>query len=184
GATGRRAVAIARLAPACRDARAARNLFALYDGIERPLIRVLARMEWTGVRVDGEYLRELVSELEAETRRLEREVQEEAWETFVVNSTQQLRRILFEKLGLQPQKRTKTGFSTDAASLEKLRGQHPIIEKLLRYREVEKLRSTYGESLLAFVSGDDRIHASFNQTVARTGRLSSENPNLHNIPIR
>jgi DNA polymerase-1 len=181
---GRRAVAVARLAPALRDAMAARNLFALYDDIERPLIRVLARMEKVGVRVDVEYLRELIVGLETEVRRLEKEIQDDAGETFVVNSTQQLRRILFEKLGLQPQKRTKTGFSTDAASLEKLRGQHPIIEKLLRYREFEKLRSTYGESLLAFVSDDDRIHASFNQTVARTGRLSSENPNLHNIPIR
>src|SRR5437763_1720239 len=181
---GRRAVAVARLAPALRDAMAARNLFALYDDIERPLIRVLARMEKIGVRVDVEYLRELIVGLETEVRRLEKEIQDDAGETFVVNSTQQLRRILFEKLGLQPQKRTKTGFSTDAASLEKLRGQHPIIEKLLRYREVEKLRSTYGESLLAFVSDDARIRASFNQTVARTGRLSSENPNLHNIPIR
>jgi DNA polymerase-1 len=181
---GRRAIAVARLAPALRDAMAARNLFKLYDDIERPLIRVLARMEKVGVRVDVEYLRSLIDGLESEVRRLEKEIQDDAGETFVVNSTQQLRRILFEKLGLQPQKRTKTGFSTDAASLEKLRGQHPIIEKLLRYREVEKLRSTYGESLLAFVSDDDRIHASFNQTVARTGRLSSENPNLHNIPIR
>src|SRR5207247_7812980 len=85
---------------------------------------------------------------------------------------------------LQPQKKTKTGFSTDAASLEKLSGQHPIVDKLLRYREVEKLRSTYGESLLAYVADDGRIHATFNQTVARTGRLSSDNPNLHNIPIR
>ncbi|HMC80359.1 MAG TPA: DNA polymerase, partial [Acidimicrobiia bacterium] len=84
----------------------------------------------------------------------------------------------------QPQKKTKTGFSTDAASLEKLRGQHPIVEKLLRYREAEKLRSTYGDSLLAEVAPDGRIHASFNQTVARTGRLSSDQPNLHNIPIR
>ncbi|TMK88256.1 MAG: DNA polymerase I [Actinobacteria bacterium] len=181
---GRRAVAVARLAPALRDAMAARNLFKLYDDIERPLIRVLARMEKVGVRVDVEYLRDLIAGLETEVRRLEKEIQDDAGETFVVNSTQQLRRILFEKLGLQTQKRTKTGFSTDAASLEKLRAQHPIIEKLLRYREVEKLRSTYGESLLAFVSDDDRIHASFNQTVARTGRLSSENPNLHNIPIR
>jgi DNA polymerase-1 len=181
---GRRAVAVARLAPALRGAMDARNLFQLYDDIERPLIRVLARMEKVGVRVDVEYLRDLISGMETEVRRLEKEIQDDAGEAFVVNSTQQLRRILFDKLGLQPQKRTKTGFSTDAASLEKLRGQHPIIEKLLRYREVEKLRSTYGESLLAFVSDDDRIHASFNQTVARTGRLSSENPNLHNIPIR
>ncbi|MCU1447857.1 MAG: polymerase [Acidimicrobiales bacterium] len=181
---GRRAVAVARLAPALREAMAARSLFALYDDIERPLIRVLARMERVGVRVDVEYLRELIVGLESEVRRLEKEIQEDAGETFVVNSTQQLRRILFDQLGLQPQKRTKTGFSTDAASLEKLRGQHPIIEKLLRYREFEKLRSTYGESLLAYVSEDDRIHATFNQTVARTGRLSSEEPNLHNIPIR
>src|SRR5205085_8402727 len=98
--------------------------------------------------------------------------------------TKQLRAVLFDELGLQPQKKTKTGFSTDAASLEKLRGQHPIIEPLLRYREVEKLRSTYGESLLAEVGDDQRIHASFNQTVARTGRLSSDRPNVHNIPIR
>ncbi|MBV8979566.1 MAG: DNA polymerase I [Acidimicrobiia bacterium] len=181
---GRRAVAVARLAPALRSAMDSRNLFTLYDDIERPLIRVLARMEKVGVRVDVEYLRGLIDGLEVEVRRLEKEIQDDAGEQFVVNSTQQLRRILFEKLGLQPQKRTKTGFSTDASSLEKLRGQHPIIEKLLRYREFEKLRSTYGESLLAFVSDDDRIHASFNQTVARTGRLSSENPNLHNIPIR
>ncbi|MBV8984235.1 MAG: DNA polymerase I [Acidimicrobiia bacterium] len=181
---GRRAVAVARLAPALRTAMDSRNLFSLYDDIERPLIRVLARMEKVGVRVDVEYLRGLINGLEVEVRRLEKEIQDDAGEQFVVNSTQQLRRILFENLGLQPQKRTKTGFSTDAASLEKLRGQHPIIEKLLRYREIEKLRSTYGESLLAFVSNDDRIHASFNQTVARTGRLSSENPNLHNIPIR
>ena len=85
---------------------------------------------------------------------------------------------------MQPQKKTKTGFSTDAASLEKLLGQHPIIEALLRYREVEKLRSTYGEGLLAEVAPDGRIHATFNQTVARTGRLSSDQPNLHNIPVR
>ena len=92
--------------------------------------------------------------------------------------------ILFDKLGLTPQKKTKTGFSTDAASLEKLVGQHPIIDHLLRYREVEKLRSTYGEGLLVEVQPDGRIHATFNQTVARTGRLSSDAPNLHNIPVR
>src|SRR5207244_7013752 len=142
------------------------------------------RMEKVGVGVDVPYLRELADGLESEVRRLEAEIQEAAGHAFTVNSTKQLRSVLFDELGLQPQKKTKTGFSTDAASLEKLRGQHPMIERLLRYREVEKLRSTYGESLLAFVSDDDRIHASFNQTVARTGRLSSENPNVHNIPIR
>jgi DNA polymerase-1 len=108
----------------------------------------------------------------------------DAGEEFNVNSTLKLREILFDRLGLQPQKKTKTGYSTDAASLEKLAGQHPIIEHLLRYREVEKLRSTYGEGLLAEVQADGRIHATFNQTVARTGRLSSDAPNLHNIPVR
>ncbi len=93
--------------------------------------------------------------------------------------------MLFDELGLAPTKKTKTGYSTDAASLEKLAGQHPIIDHLLRYREVEKLRSTYGEGLLAEIDPTDgRIHATFNQTVARTGRLSSDAPNLHNIPVR
>jgi DNA polymerase-1 len=181
---GRQALAIARLAPALAEAMDARKLRALYDDVERPLIGVLARMEKVGVGVDVPYLRELASGLEAEVRRLETEIQEAAGHAFTVNSTKQLRSVLFDELGLQPQKKTKTGFSTDAASLEKLRGQHPIIELLLRYREVEKLRSTYGENLLAYVGGDGRIHATFNQTVARTGRLSSDAPNLHNIPIR
>jgi DNA polymerase-1 len=141
-------------------------------------------MEEAGVRVDEDYLRTLTKHLTEEARRLESEIQELAGEPFLVNSTKQLREILFVKLGLAPQKRTKTGFSTDAQSLEKLRGEHPIIESLLRYREVEKLRSTYGDSLLAEVAPDGRIHATFNQTVARTGRLSSDQPNLHNIPIR
>ena len=91
---------------------------------------------------------------------------------------------MFEKLALQPGKKTKTGYSTDAATLEKLKDSHPIVEKLLAYREVEKLRSTYGEGLIASVDNDDRIRATFHQTVTRTGRLSSDAPNLHNIPIR
>jgi DNA polymerase-1 len=182
--TARRAVAVARLAPALTQVLEARNLRALYDGIERPLVRVLARMERVGVRVDTEILRQLNDELTTEVRTLERTIQDLAGEDFKVNSTPQLRAVLFDRLGLQPQKKTKTGYSTDAASLEKLLGQHPIIEALLRYREVEKLRSTYGEGLLAEVAPDGRIHASFNQTVARTGRLSSDQPNLHNIPVR
>ena len=92
--------------------------------------------------------------------------------------------MLYDELGLTPGKKTKTGFSTDAQTLESLRGAHPIIDALLSYREVEKLRSTYGESLLAEVQADGRIHASFGQTVARTGRISSDRPNLHNIPVR
>ncbi|MBW3613824.1 MAG: DNA polymerase I [Actinobacteria bacterium] len=180
----RRAAAVARLAPVLAQVLEARGLTRLYEEIERPLVRVLTRMELAGVRVDVEYLRSLVAELTAEVNRLDAEVQELAGHPFTVNSTKQLRSVLFDELGLQPQKKTKTGYSTDAASLEKLVGQHPIVEKLLRYREVEKLRSTYGESLLGEVAPDGRIHATFSQTVARTGRLSSDQPNLHNIPIR
>ncbi|MGI9080555.1 MAG: DNA polymerase I [Acidimicrobiales bacterium] len=180
----RRAVAVSRLAPTLAQVLDDRGLRRLYDDVERPLVRVLARMEKVGVRVDVAQLRGLYEGLVTEGRQLEAQIQELAGEAFKVNSTPQLRHVLFDQLGLQPQKKTKTGFSTDAASLEKLRGQHPIIEPLLRYREVEKLRSTYGESLLGEVGDDERIHASFNQTVARTGRLSSDRPNLHNIPVR
>ena len=180
----RRAAAVARLVQPLSEALAARGMSKLYDEVERPLVRVLAVMEETGVRVDVERLRELSSELASEAKRLDAEIQDLAGIQFVVNSTPQLREVLFNKLGLTPQKKTKTGYSTDAQTLEKLRGEHPIVEALLRYREVEKLRSTYGESLLAEVAPDGRIHATFNQTVARTGRLSSDQPNLHNIPIR
>jgi DNA polymerase-1 len=182
--TGRMAMAVARLAPAVTDALDKQGLRKLYDEIERPLVRVLARMERLGVEVDAPYLRALNDELATEATRLEKEIQEAAGVEFKVNSTPQLRTVLFDKLGLAPQKKTKTGFSTDAQSLEKIRDQHPIIDLLLRYREVEKLRSTYGEGLVGEVAADGRIHATFNQTVARTGRLSSDKPNLHNIPVR
>jgi DNA polymerase-1 len=141
-------------------------------------------MEIVGVGVDEVELRRLNDSLIARCDELRAQICADAGEEFNVNSTVKLREILFERLGLAPQKKTKTGFSTDAASLEKLRGQHPIIEHLLSYREVEKLRSTYGEGLLAEIASDGRIHATFNQTVARTGRLSSDAPNLHNIPVR
>jgi DNA polymerase-1 len=180
----RRAVAVAELAGPMRRALQAHGLDKLYDEVERPLVGVLARMEVLGVRVDVDYLRGIITALTAEVDQLAETIQDLAGERFLVNSTQQLRRILYEKLGLSPQRRTKTGYSTDASTLERLRGQHPIVDALLRYREVEKLRSTYGESLLAEVAPDGRIHASFNQTVARTGRLSSDQPNLHNIPVR
>jgi DNA polymerase-1 len=167
---------------AALDARRQRTL---YDEIENPLVPVLARMEHVGVAVDVEELRRLRDDLTAECRRLQQEVWTVAGREFNLNSTPQLRQILFDEKGLSPQKRTKTGFSTDAQSLERLREQWPeFIDPLLAYREVEKLRSTYGEGLLAEVAADGRIHATFNQTVARTGRLSSDQPNLHNIPVR
>ena len=181
---GRRALAVDRLVAPLTAALDVQGLRRLYDDIEVPLVRVLAKMEEVGIAVDRAELEALNAALVTECATLTEQIKEDAGEDFNVNSTLQLRQILFEKLGLTPQKKTKTGFSTDAASLEKLLGQHPIIEHLLRYREVEKLRSTYGEGLLAEVADDGRIHATFNQTVARTGRLSSDAPNLHNIPVR
>jgi DNA polymerase-1 len=179
------ALAVSRVAPALLGALDAQGMRRLYDDIENPLVRVLARMEDVGVGVDGVELRRLHERLRDECQRLAQEVFRVAGREFNLNSTPQLRQILFDERGLTPQKRTKTGFSTDAASLERLRDQWPeLIDPLLSYREVEKLRSTYGEGLLAEVAADGRIHATFNQTVARTGRLSSDQPNLHNIPVR
>jgi len=183
GAAARAAASLA-LSSVLRRALAEKGQARLYEEIERPLVGVLARMEVVGIQVDVTYLRDLVAELSAEARVLEEQVQDLAGVRFNVGSTPQLRTVLYETLGLTPQRRTKTGYSTDAATLERLRDEHPMIEVLLRYREIEKLRNTFGESLLAEVAEDGRIHASFNQTVARTGRLSSDHPNLHNIPVR
>ncbi len=180
----RNAVALGLLFAPLRDALERAGLERLYDEVERPLVRVLARMEVAGVRVDTAELRRIADGLIAECARLEAVIHELAGEVFNVNSTPQLRTVLYDRLGLTPGRKTKTGFSTDASTLEKLRGQHDIIDALLSYREVEKLRSTYGETLLAEVAADGRIHATFGQTVARTGRLSSDRPNLHNIPVR
>jgi DNA polymerase I len=180
----RRALAVDRLVGPLFAALDAQGLRSLHDDIEVPLVGVLARMEDVGVGVDVDELRALRDRLVADVERHRLAIVEAAGHEFNVNSTPQLRQVLFEELGLAPQKKTKTGFSTDAASLEKLAGQHPIIDHLLAYREVEKLRSTYGDGLLAEVGPDGRIHATFNQTVARTGRLSSDQPNLHNIPVR
>ncbi|MEX2293182.1 MAG: DNA polymerase I [Acidimicrobiales bacterium] len=180
----RRALAVDRLVGPLMAALDAQGLRRLHDDIEVPLVGVLARMEDLGVGVDLTELRALRDRLVAAVEHHRLAIVKAAGHDFNVNSTPQLREVLFEELGLTPQKKTKTGFSTDAASLEKLLGQHPIIEDLLAYREVEKLRSTYGDGLLNEVGPDGRIHATFNQTVARTGRLSSDQPNLHNIPVR
>jgi len=180
----RRALGTSRLGARLLEALELQGLTSLNERVEVPLVAVLAKMEHVGVGVDVAELRRLSEHLTAEVRRLEAIIWVDAGEQFNVNSTKQLREVLFDRLGLVPQKKTKTGFSTDAASLERLLGEHPIIEHLLAYREVEKLRSTYGEGLLAEVAPDGRIHATFNQTVARTGRLSSDAPNLHNIPVR
>jgi DNA polymerase I len=182
---GREALAVSRLAPAVERALQAQGMAELYAKIENPLVRVLARMEYVGVGVDRGELQGLSDKLNAEAKRLTDVLHRVAGRPFNVNSPIQLREILYRERGLAPQKKTKTGFSTDAATLERLAEQWPeFIEPLMQFREVDKLRSTYGEGLLHEVGKDGRIHATFNQTVARTGRLSSDQPNLHNIPVR
>ena len=179
------ALAVHRLAPALERALDAQGMRTLYDDIENPLVRVLARMEDVGVGVDLGELQALNRHLTDECRRLTALCYEAAGRELNLNSPTQLRTLLYDERKLAPQKKTKTGYSTDAATLERLRDEWPeFIEPLLAFREADKLRGTYGEGLLAEVGPDHRIHATFNQTVARTGRLSSDQPNLHNIPVR
>jgi DNA polymerase-1 len=175
---------VARMAVGYRAQIEAQGMVMLHDDIETPLVRVLAKMEVAGIGVDRPVLQGIADALAAQAKVLSERVCELAGHDFNVNSTPQLRAVLYDEIGLTPGKKTKTGYSTDAQTLESLRHAHPIVETLLAYREVEKLRSTYGESLLAEVAPDGRIHASFGQTVARTGRISSDRPNLHNIPVR
>ncbi|MFY8159032.1 MAG: DNA polymerase, partial [Ilumatobacteraceae bacterium] len=179
------AVAVSRVIPALVKEIALQGVVGLFNDVELPLIRVLAKMEHVGVLVDKKQLTAINDHLVYETKRLTVVLHELAGKTFNLNSPTQLRQILYEDKKLSPGKKTKTGFSTDAATLEKIRDQWPeFIDQLLEYREFEKLRGTYGQGLLDAIQSDGRIHATFNQTVARTGRLSSDAPNLHNIPIR
>jgi DNA polymerase-1 len=182
--TGRQVAALLMLAEKLREALEARELVELYERFEQPLVRVLARMEAVGIAIDLKFLEELSAELTIQCRELEAKIHEHAGEAFNVNSTPQMRHILFEKLGLTPVKRTKTGPSTDADSLQKMAESHPIVADLLKYREVEKLRGTYADALPPLVREDGRIHASFNQISTTTGRISSDSPNLQNIPVR
>ena len=177
--------AVARLVDPLSTALQGSGMFDLFNEIEMPLVSVLARMESRGIAVDRSGLVAIRDALASRVAELTVVLHDLAGHEFNVNSPTQLQKILFEERSLTKGKKTKTGYSTDAATLEKLRSEWPeFIDALLEYREVEKLRGTYGEGLLAVVGSDDRIHATFNQMVARTGRLSSENPNLHNIPVR
>ena len=182
----RDALAVNALAEPIVASLEAQGMAELYQTIENPLVLVLAKMEHVGVGVDVGELRALGKRLADEVQTLQAHLREVAGrDDLNLNSPKQLREILYDERKLSPGKKTKTGYSTDAATLEKIKDQWPeFLEPLLRYREVEKLRSTYGEGLLAEVAADGRIHATFNQTVARTGRLSSDQPNLHNIPVR
>lgn len=157
----------------------------LFCGIEMPLVSVLADMEMAGVAVDPEGLRQLSRDMAERMAALEHEIFRLAGEEFNVNSPRQLGRILFEKLGLPAVKKTKTGYSTDAEVLEELSWRHQIAARIVEYRELAKLKGTYADALTSLINpGTGRIHTTFNQTVTATGRLSSSDPNLQNIPIR
>ena len=182
------ALAVRELAGPLTQGVADSGVASLFRDTEVPLIRVLARMEYIGIAVDRSALEEIGRGLRERVEALATELRAVAESPDLnLNSPTQLRALLYDQHGLSPAgvRKTKSGYSTDAATLEKLRDQWPeFIEPLLRHRELDKLRGTYGEGLLNEVAADDRIHASFNQTVARTGRLSSDRPNLHNIPVR
>lgn len=192
-------VSVARVMPyACADAdvtlrlcdvleRALKEgaLWSLYTAIELPLVPVLAGMEEHGMVVDHDYLAAMSRKLAQRLQELEAAIYQEAGHAFNINSTKQLGTVLFEELGLPGGRRTKTGFSTDAAVIEGLKDQHPIAALLLEYRQSDKLKSTYLDALPALINlKTGRVHTSFNQTGTNTGRLSSSDPNLQNIPVR
>ena len=181
----RRALAVAELVDGITEQMKARGGDELFLSVEMPLIPILARMEHEGVGLDSDFLSDVGIDLAARIAALEVDIHSLAGRPFNVNSTLQLRSVLFEELGLPVIKKTPKGApSTDASVLEKLSDQHDIVAKLLLFRELDKLRSTYVEALLKLVGEDGRLHGRFNQTGAATGRLSMERPNLQNIPAR
>lgn len=162
-----------------------RKLTKLFEEIEMPLLKILMNMETVGIGLNSDYLHKMSDEVEGRIAQLEESIYDYAGHTFNINSTKQLGEVLFNELKLIPPKKTKTGFSTDSDVLKMLSYAHPICNELLEYREMAKIKSTYADSLLSLVDKDTGlIHASFNQAVTATGRLSSSNPNLQNIPIK
>ena len=160
------------------------ELTELYENVEMPLIYSLAKMENTGVGVDEERLKRYADTLLEKIAKLEESITTKAGESFNINSPKQLGEILFEKLKLSGGKKTKTGYSTAADVLEKLAPEHEIIRDILEYRQLTKLNSTYATGLAGYIREDGRIHGTFNQTITATGRISSTDPNLQNIPVR
>lgn len=160
------------------------GMLKLYREMEMPLIYSLYHMEQAGVRVDKEQLKQYGEQLEGKIATLEQEVYELAGERFNINSPKQLGEILFERMQLPHGKKTKTGYSTAADVLEKLAPDYPVVQKILEYRQLTKLNSTYAQGLAGFIREDGRIHGKFNQTITATGRISSTEPNLQNIPVR
>lgn len=172
------------LQPVLHEKMDAQAMLPLYTDIELPLCPVLARMEQAGFLVDRKALYDFGERLTSSIEQLQQSIWALAGEPFNIQSPKQLGSILFERLMLPAGKKTKTGWSTNAAVLDKLRGKHPIIEQILDYRTLTKLKSTYADGLLKEISADGRIHTNFQMTVTATGRLSSTEPNLQNIPVR
>lgn len=160
------------------------GMLTLFDTVEMPLIYTLYDMETRGIRVNKEALKEYGNNLQVGITRLEKNIYELVGEEFNINSPKQLGVILFEKLRLPNGKMTKTGYSTSADILEKLQSEHPVVGMILEYRQLTKLKSTYADGLAEYIREDERIHGKFHQTIAATGRISSTDPNLQNIPIR
>lgn len=160
------------------------GMLQLFEDIEMPLIYTLYDMESRGIRVNKEALKEYGDHLQVGIVSLEKQIYEQVGEEFNINSPKQLGVILFEKLRLPFAKKTKTGYSTAADILEKLQSEHPVISMILEYRQLTKLKSTYADGLAVYIRDDERIHGRFNQTIAATGRISSTDPNLQNIPVR
>jgi len=180
----RRAEGARRLAPLLRERVRERGLERLYDEVELPLAAVLAAMEEAGVRIDTYRMGEITARLRDRVEELESRAYDLAGEEFVLGSPQQLGRILFEKLELTPGRKGKTGYSTDSKVLRAIRGDHEIVPVIEEWRELTKLLNTYLEPLPTLIGDDGRLHTTFNQAVAATGRLSTSNPNLQSIPIR
>ena len=160
------------------------GMWQVYQEIELPLIFTLDSMEKYGICVKGDELKIYGKKLQVRIEELEKQIYEEAGEEFNINSPKQLGMILFEKMGLPGGRKTKTGYSTAADILEKLAPEHPIVKDILEYRQLAKLKSTYADGLAAVIEPDGRIHSTFNQTITATGRISSTEPNLQNIPVR
>ncbi|MDF2800490.1 MAG: polA [Anaerocolumna sp.] len=171
-------------APVLEEALKAAEMYALFDDIEMPLVYALYDMEVRGIRVNKEALKEYGDKLAVSIKSLEQEIYGYVGEEFNINSPKQLGVILFDKLHLPFGKKTKTGYSTSADILEKLKTEHPAVALILEYRQVTKLKSTYADGLAGYIGSDERIHGKFHQTIAATGRISSTEPNLQNIPIR
>lgn len=181
---GNMAYAVYRVREIMEQRLEAEGMSRLYQEIEIPLAFTLADMEDAGIRVEAEELKAYGERLQVRIGELEEKIYQEAGETFNINSPKQLGVILFEKLQLPGGRKTKSGYSTAADVLEKLAPDHPIVSDILEYRQLAKLKSTYADGLSAFIGPDGRIHSTFNQTITATGRISSTEPNLQNIPVR